>query len=144
MKKLIPLLLIVPMLLSANWRTDFSKAKTDAAKEGKYILLKFSGSDWCIPCIKMEKKVFDAKVFEEYASKHLVLVNADFPQQKKNKPSKDIEQQNEMLAEQYNKQGNFPCAVLLDGKGKVLKTWKGYNDAITPEIFVQQLEMIIP
>ncbi|MCB0698624.1 MAG: thioredoxin family protein [Chitinophagales bacterium] len=143
MKKLLSLLLILPLLISASWRTDFSKAKTDAQKEGKYILLKFSGSDWCIPCIKMEKKVFDAKVFEEYAAKHLILVNADFPQQKKNKPSKEIEQQNEMLAEQYNKQGSFPFTVLMDDKGKVLKTWKGYNDAITAELMVNQIKAIV-
>lgn len=143
MKNIAPLFLALLLLTSATWQTDFSKAKQQAAQQHKYILLKFSGSDWCMPCIKMEKQVFDQPVFEEYANEHLVLVNADFPQQKKNMPAKEVVKQNEMLAEKYNSGGSFPFTVLLNDKGEVIKTWKGYNDAITPEVFVNQLKTVI-
>jgi hypothetical protein len=37
--------------LSSNlWETDFEKAKEEAKSEHRYILLNFSGSDWCGPC----------------------------------------------------------------------------------------------
>ncbi len=130
------------MLTSATWQTDFTKAQTEAAAQHKYILLKFSGSDWCIPCIKMEKKIFDQEAFENFAKDKLVLVNADFPQQKKNKPAKEVQDQNDMLAEKYNKEGSFPLTLLLDSEGKVLKTWKGYKDG-TPEEFVSQIKAAI-
>lgn len=142
MKYTLVLVLSFIIFLSASWRTDFATAKTDAAAEHKYILLKFSGSDWCIPCIKMEKRIFDKEVFQQYAKDKLILVNADFPRQKKNMPTDDIVKSNEMLAEQYNKSGHFPLTLLLDANGKVLKTWDGYKDA-TPEDFVTQVKAAI-
>ena len=141
MKKLPQLLLLLSIvfLTSATWRTDFTQAKADAAKQNKYILLKFSGSDWCIPCIKMEKKIFDKDAFQQYANDKLILINADFPRQKKNRLSKDLVKSNEALAEQYNKSGHFPYTVLIDAKGKVIESWDGYKDA-TPEEFVTQIK----
>lgn len=142
MKSIAPLLLALLLLTSAGWRTDFSKAQADAVQSNKHVLLKFSGSDWCIPCIRMEKTIFEAEVFEAYADEHLVLVNADFPQQKKNMPATEIVKQNEMLAEQYNKEGKFPYTILLDAEGKVIKSWAGYKDG-TAEEFVNQLKAAI-
>ncbi|MED5278251.1 MAG: thioredoxin family protein, partial [Verrucomicrobiota bacterium] len=37
-----------------GWLVDFEKAKAQAAKEGKSILMEFTGSDWCPPCIQLE------------------------------------------------------------------------------------------
>lgn len=143
----VPLMLIIlPVLIvlsSATWRTDFAQAKQDAAKQNKNILLKFSGSDWCIPCIKMEKKLFDQDTFQHYATDHLLMVNADFPRQKKNKLSDELIKANEALAEQYNKEGHFPYTVLLDANGKVLKVWDGYKD-MTPEEFINDIKNAIP
>lgn len=139
MKYTLTLLVCALVFMSTTWRTDFSSAKTEAAKQEKHILLKFSGSDWCLPCIKMEKNVFDQQVFEEYANEHLVLVNADFPQKKKNMPSAEIIKQNETLAEQYNKEGSFPLTILLDANGAVIKKWKGYKNA-TPEAFIKEVK----
>lgn len=123
---------------SAGWRTDFTRAKSDAKKENKLILLKFSGSDWCLPCIKMEKELFTQDSFSRYAAAHLEMVNADFPRLKKNKLDKATEHQNESLAEQYDKDGHFPYTVLLDADGKVLKTWDGYKGE-KPEDLIQQI-----
>lgn len=139
MKRLLTALLCLVVLTSANWRTDFQKAKSEAKQQHKYILLKFSGSDWCIPCIKMEKRIFDQAPFQQYAKDKLIMVNADFPRQKKNQPAADVVKSNEMLAETYNKTGHFPYTVLLDADGKVLKTWDGYKDA-TPEEFVKEIK----
>ena len=40
-----------------GWLVDFEAAKQQAAKEGKSILMEFTGSDWCPPCIALKKKV---------------------------------------------------------------------------------------
>ena len=34
-----------------GWLVDFAKAKAQCAKEGKPILMEFTGSDWCPPCM---------------------------------------------------------------------------------------------
>lgn len=124
--------------MSADWRTDFDRVKSDARKDGKLILLKFSGSDWCLSCIRMEKEVFSADSFHAFANDHLEMVNADFPRLSKNKPSKTVVSQNEALAERYDKEGHFPYTVLLDADGKVLKSWDGYA-RIQPSEFVEQI-----
>ncbi|MEO6330230.1 MAG: thioredoxin family protein [Ginsengibacter sp.] len=91
-----------------SWITDMEYAKQLAKKEQKLILLNFSGSDWCVPCIRLRKEVFNTDAFANYAADHLVLVNADFPRQKKNQPAKEQQKINDALAERYNPQGSFP------------------------------------
>jgi thioredoxin-related protein len=118
-------LLAFSMPFTTQWTTDFEKAKTDATASKKLILLSFSGSDWCMPCIKMKKEIFDAPDFVNIAAQKLVLLKADFPRSKKNKLSAQQTKHNESLADKYNPQGVFPLTLLLDAKGKVLKTWNG-------------------
>jgi thioredoxin-related protein len=124
-----------------TWRTDFDKAKSDARNEHKLILLKFSGSDWCVPCIRMEKELFTQDAFSRFADKSLVMVNADFPRLSKNKQDKSVKKQNEALAEQYDKEGHFPYTVLLSPDGKVLKVWDGYS-GMKPEELIAQINAI--
>lgn len=114
-------------LMSFTWQTDFEKAKAKAKSEHKLILLKFSGSDWCLPCIRMEKEVFSNQSFSQFSDKNLEMVNADFPRLSKHKLDKSVSKQNEALAERYNKDGHFPLTLLLDADGKVLKVWDGYQ-----------------
>jgi thioredoxin-related protein len=110
---------------SSQWTTDFPKAKLDASQEHKFILLNFSGSDWCIPCIRLHEDVFEKAEFVEYASSNLILINADFPRLKKNKLSNDLQRQNDDLASQYNPNGIFPLTILLTADGKQIKSWEG-------------------
>ncbi len=134
-------MLCAVLLISAGWTTDFARAKDEAKETHKYILLSFSGSDWCIPCIRTRKEIFEKESFIKYAETSLILVNADFPRLKKNSLTKAQTKQNETLAEQYNKAGTFPLTLLLNSNGKVLKEWRGYP-GITPEIFVSQIKAI--
>jgi thioredoxin-related protein len=113
-------------LSTPQWLTDFNAAKSVATQERKYILLNFSGSDWCGPCIKMKKEVFESEKFLSLAENELVLVRADFPRSKKNQLPKEQTKHNEALAEKYNPNGKFPLTVLLDENGNVVKEWDGY------------------
>lgn len=118
-------LLSLLMMSFTTWETNFEKAKTTATKEHKYILLNFSGSDWCGPCIRMHKEIFDNEAFQQFATQKLVMMNADFPRQKKNQLSKDLQKQNDQLADKYNSKGSFPMTALLDANGNVLRSWDG-------------------
>ncbi len=125
------------------WENDLDVAKQEAAKDNKYILLNFSGSDWCGPCIRLHKEIFDSQVFSDFAAKNLVLVNADFPRQKKNQLSKEQQGKNNKMADQYNAQGSFPYTVLLDPQGKIIRSWDGFP-GVSPEEFVAQLRARVP
>ena len=141
--RLLCLLLLSFLLLSATpWQTDLEKAKTEAQSKNKFIMLNFSGSDWCGPCIRLHKEIFDSEVFTQYANEHLVLVNADFPRLKKNMLSKEQQKQNDALAEKYNSDGSFPLTLLLNADGKVVKKWDGYPSS-TPEEFTNDVKAAV-
>lgn len=124
------------------WLTDYTQAKAEAASSHKLVLINFSGSDWCGPCIRMKKEIFGTETFEKYANDHLVLVRADFPRSKKNQLSKEQVKKNELLAEKYNKDGKFPLTVLVNAQGKVLKEWDGFPNE-TPAKFINEINSIV-
>ena len=123
------------------WQPSFEKAKEVAKQKHWLVLLNFSGSDWCGTCMRMRKEIFDSPVFAAMADSSLLKVNADFPRNKKNQLEKNVQQQNEMLAEKYNAGGAFPLTVLLDENGAVIKTRDGLpkEDAAA---FAKQIKVI--
>lgn len=143
MKTFAALLLTTMMFTSTtNWLTNFTDAQKIAKEKNQLILLNFSGSDWCGPCIRMKKEIFGNQVFNDYATSNLVLVNADFPRNKKNKLDKAQVKLNEALADKYNAEGKFPYTLLLDADGKVLKKWDGFPNE-KPEEFVASIKIIV-
>ena len=135
---------IFPLLLAAGlatigWENDFDTARQKAKEQHRLILLEFSGSDWCGPCIRFRKEVLETPEFTRYAEENLVLLNADFPRLKKNQLSKEQQKKNDKLADLYNPGGIFPLTVLLDENGKKLKAWEGYPD-LTVTAFIQQIK----
>jgi len=130
------------LVAGGSWLTDINQAKTTAQQEHKLILLNFSGSDWCAPCIKMKKEVFESAAFLAKADQRLVLLRADFPRQKKNQLPREQAQHNEALAEKYNPDGKFPLTLLLDANGKVIKTWDGYVFA-SQDKFIAELTQVL-
>lgn len=135
--------LLFPLLFTdaSLWLHDFSEAKMLSKEKHQYILLNFSGSDWCSGCIKMHKYIFDAPVFQEYARQHLVLLNADFPRLKKNSLAPQLQKNNEALADKYNPEGIFPYTVLLDSNGTVVTKWSGYYEK-GAEDFINELKTL--
>lgn len=112
-------------LTTAQAQTNFNAAEKLAKDNRKLVLLNFSGSDWCIPCIKMHHDFFEIDAFKKATDSLVVFVNADFPRLKKNQPDAATQKQNDALAEKYNSGGAFPYTLLIDEDGKVLKTWNG-------------------
>jgi thioredoxin-related protein len=143
--KIIKCCIIIFSILSMafiNWHYNLDEAKQLAQKEHRHILLNFSGSDWCGPCIRMHKEIFESDVFKKVADKDLVLLNADFPRMKKNQLSPKQQELNNAIADKYNSKGSFPLTVLLDANGKVVKEWDGFPK-IKMEEFVDEIKSAI-
>lgn len=120
---------ILPFLMNGSlWANNFEQVLKQAQKENKFILLNFSGSDWCGPCIRMHKNIFENEVFQQYANVHLIYVNADFPRLKKHQLTQEQQKVNDELAEKYNPTGIFPYTLLLNSNGKVINTWNGFYE----------------
>ena len=65
-----------------GWLVSFEKAKELAAKEGKPILMEFTGSDWCPPCKALHKNVLGTDVFKAEIKKDFILLVLDNPRDK--------------------------------------------------------------
>ncbi len=127
MKHILPLLaLLVTLSASAKvtWLTDLDAAKAIALKEGKPVLVDFTGSDWCPPCKALHKNVFESAEFAAEASKY-VLVELDYPRTIPQSP--ELKAKNRELQQQFGISG-FPTVLLIDAKsGDVFGKTVGFS-----------------
>jgi thioredoxin-related protein len=121
------------------WGDNLEVALADAKQNHKMVLLYFSGSDWCGPCIKLKQEVLETADFQAFSKEHLNLVRADFPRMKKNQLSKEQTAYNEKLAEKYNPKGKFPLTVLINIDGKVITEWDGYPKDLNTQSLKKQI-----
>ena len=122
----------------SGWLDDYKKAQQEAKASNKFLLLDFTGSDWCGWCKKFDKEILSQSQFQDYARENLVLVELDFPRTKPQSP--ELRRQNQELANQYQVQG-FPTIVVLNGDGQKLWQYDGYFPD-GPAAFIAQLEKL--
>jgi len=108
------------------WLVDFEKAKAQAAKQGKPILMEFTGSDWCPPCKALHKNVLVKDVFKKEMPKHFVLLKLDNPRDKSKQTPEEIEQYKK-LSKEYKVTG-VPSIFLADVEGKPFFKKSGYSN----------------
>lgn len=116
-----------------GWSTDLEKAFAQAKKDKKPVLVEFTGSDWCPPCIAMRKNVFSTKEFVDAASKKFILVELDFPN-----GDEKLKAKNEPYAENYKIEG-FPTIILFDAEGKEFSRFFA-SEYPTTEQFLKHLD----
>jgi len=122
----------------SSWLTDYKKAQQEAKAGNKFLLLDFTGSDWCGWCKKFDREILSQSQFKDYARENLVLVELDFPRGKPQ--STELRKQNQELAQQYQVQG-FPTIVVLNGDGRKVWQYDGYFPD-GPAAFVALLEKL--
>jgi protein disulfide-isomerase len=139
--KIIALALILSCLAfpvaaaEGEWMTDLAKAQEKAKEEKKLVLVDFTGSDWCPPCIQLHKNVFSSSEFKEFAKKNLVLVEIDFPRRKEQ--PEPLKKANRELAKKYEIDG-YPTVIVFDSNGKQVKRTVG-NTGMSAKDYVADL-----
>lgn len=123
-----------------DWQTDLEAAKKLATDQDKNIIIVFSGSDWCAPCIKLDKNIWQSDAFKNQSANDWILLKADFPRKKANELSKDQTAHNRKLAEKYNIEGSFPLVVLVDKNGKV-QGKMGFKN-VSPEEYIKMIQAL--
>jgi protein disulfide-isomerase len=122
----------------SGWLHDYKKAQEEAKASHKFLLLNFTGSDWCGWCVKFDKEVFSQPPFKDFARDNLVLVELDFPRAKQ-QPA-ELRKQNRELAQRYEVVG-FPTIVVLNSDGQKVWEFDGYFPD-GPEAFVAELQKL--
>lgn len=134
MKKIL-ILLLFPLILNSQgnlkvnstkeWLTNYEEAIKKATKEKKNVLIFFTGSDWCQPCIALKKDFFETPAFDDYA-KNYVLLYVDIPRNKNLLDEKKLKQ-NKELASKLNKKGAVPMVKIINEDGEELGAMAGYS-----------------
>lgn len=116
---------------------DLDGSVAQAAAENKLVLLDFTGSDWCGPCMELHKEVLEQPDFKSYAKSNLVFLVVDFPAGYR--LSKEENDTNNFLAAKFGVYA-FPTLVALDGKGK--KIWKqvGFMPGTEPKRLIATID----
>lgn len=96
-----------------TWYTDITQAYELSSKNNKPIFAFFTGSDWCGWCHRLERNVFEKKGFQEWAKQNVVLLELDFPRNKKLPDA--LVQQNSELQSFFQVQG-FPTIWMFNMK----------------------------
>ena len=127
----LPLCLLATVLSAAPvWLTDLDAAKAQGVKENKPVLVDFTGSDWCPPCIQLHKVVFESAEFAAVASKY-VLVELDYPRKTPQAP--ELKAKNAELSKKFGISG-FPTVLLIDAKsGEVFGKTVGFGGQTAKE-----------
>jgi len=134
MKKIV-LLLMFPLLLGAQeatndkvenkWMTSYDLALTRAAQEEKNVIVYFTGSDWCMPCIALKRDFFDTPAFDPYAEAYILLY-IDIPRNS-DLIAADVLKQNKELASKLNRKGAVPMLKIINEDGNELDAITGYS-----------------
>jgi len=133
---MISTLFVSTAVAEEGWLVDFEKAKAQAAKEGKPILMEFTGSDWCPPCKALHKNVLVKEIFKEEMPKHYILLKLDNPRDKSKQTDAEQAQYKE-LAREYKVTG-VPSVFLADADGNPFFKSSGYSGQSADE-WVEQM-----
>ncbi|MDZ7849019.1 MAG: FAD:protein FMN transferase [Owenweeksia sp.] len=129
----------LPTLMALLMAIPLNAQKIGDNKVGqatKPHLLIFSGSDWCLPCIRLEKEVFSTPAFKDFAGENLHVLKIDFPQ--KQQLERKAIKRNDSLAALYNPEGAFPFLLLLSPTKKPLDTLP--TTLATPEDYINRFQ----
>ena len=96
------------------WLTDYETALQKAKEENRYVLVDFTGSDWCGWCIRLNREVFSTEEFQDFAKEQLVCVKIDFPRKKK--LSREVAERNDQLQRKFGVRG-YPTVFVLGPDG---------------------------
>ncbi|HKB89348.1 MAG TPA: thioredoxin family protein, partial [Opitutaceae bacterium] len=122
------------------WMTNFLAAQTEATKTGRRMLVLFTGSDWCPPCIRFEQDVAHNADFLAKTQTDLVLVKLDYP--RKHPQPSDVKESLEKLRQAYGVAA-YPTLLIVSADGtKALRVDTTHpRESKTPaDYFVQAID----
>lgn len=122
-------LVSVPCEAAAHWQTNMDRVMTTAQAKDRSILVEFTGSDWCPPCIHLRTQIFPTDEFTNYVRENkLLLVELDFPRDA-TKLTDAQKAHNSKWLEHYNV-SSFPTLVVMDAKGAPFGVVNGADQVV--------------
>ena len=122
-----------------HWETDYDVALAKAEATGRFVFMNFTGSDWCIFCMVIDKKFFKHEDFIKLAADHFVCLTVDFPKFKEQ--DEKLKKFNTGLAEKHIVRG-YPTIIITDDTGKAVGR-SGYKQGMGGAQYVEHLTALL-
>jgi protein disulfide-isomerase len=122
-----------------HWETDYDVALAKAEATGRFVFMNFTGSDWCIYCMLINKKFFKHEAFIKLAADHFVCLIVDFPRFKEQ--DEKLKKFNQELAQKHLVRG-FPAIIITDRRGKAVGR-SGYKRGMDGAQYVEHLSELL-
>jgi thiol-disulfide isomerase/thioredoxin len=117
----------------ALWLDDYDTAVKVGKREGKDLLVNFTGSDWCPWCKKLDAEVLAKPEFTAAVSQHFVLLTLDYPRSPQLQARLPNPKRNAQIQSRYAVT-EFPTVILMTTKGDAYARtgyrkggWKPYS-----------------
>jgi thioredoxin-related protein len=127
---------------AGDWMTDLDAAKERSMREGKPLLIQFTGDAWCPFCKMLKARVLSSSTFAE-VSRNVVLVYLDYPTAEE--PTPEMVRANPTLSKlmalkaAYVIEG-FPTVITYDATGTQLSKIVGYGFE-SPRDYIAKLNL---
>ena len=150
--RFLPFLLVGLLVLTScsrradlPWGNDLGVAKARAAREGKNLLVDFTGSTWCGPCRSLKKEVFSSSKFAAFTG-NVVLVALDYPPQNERQPehiAADPGLAALMVLKNDYAVASFPTVILFTPDHQEIARVVGYGGQ-SPSAYLARLTGAVP
>lgn len=120
-----------------KWTTDLKAAYKKARKTGKFVLISFTGSDWCTACNAQKQKAFNTTEFAEWANKRFIPVEINMPRNVKLVGGEANFVKNQLVCDQFAIK-TFPTVFVVLGDGSIAGSYSGAR--LSPQQAISELE----
>ena len=124
-----------------DWQPDYALALTKAEATKKPLIVVFAGTDWCAPCIKLDREVWQSETFQGICQGSLRAVSRRFSQKKIEPTFARTHPLEQFIGRAFNPQGHFPLVLVIDSKEQVLGS-TGYRK-LPPEQYISLLNSFL-
>ncbi len=118
-----------------GWSEDATASVAESIAADRDMLLLFTGSDWCPPCIQLETNILGHDDFMSKLGSQFVLLKLDFP--RNTDQAVELQQQNSDWAKRLGVT-SYPTLVLLDSKQRPF-AFTGFRE-LSPDEYFKHLE----
>ena len=144
MNRYLTWMMMAAALTGSSWAlpqaASVEAALPQAQKEGRDIMLEFTGKEWCPPCIHLRTKILETPEFEKAVGDKYMLVEVVFPRLPSAVAAIPEEQRNanEKFLAHHRIETGLPTVLMLDAQGFPYAQVAGARR--TTDAYLQELE----
>lgn len=118
-----------------KWEKSYKRAQAVARETGLPIIVLFTGTNWCGPCMRLESNVLSKPGFKEKMKGVAVGYKVAIPS-----PGQFADKKDAQLAAKLGMKGGVPCLLVISPDENLLGSIVGFPSNATPESYAARIK----